>query len=158
MARDGEQDLEQPQADAAGGEHTDNGLRYVAIGASAGGLDALKRFFGAMPAHPGLAFIIVVHLSPHHASLLAEILANSTTMPVTQAGEGDRVEAQHVYVIPPNHFLRIEGGVLHLEPTVSRPAVPMPIDYFMRSLAADQQGAAIGIVLTGADHDGTLGL
>jgi two-component system, chemotaxis family, CheB/CheR fusion protein len=158
MAQISTEGLEQPQADAAGDGAADVGLRYVAIGASAGGLDALKRFFAAMPAHPGLAFVIVVHLAPHHASLLAEILANSTSMPVAQAREGDRVEAQHVYVIPPNHFLRIEGGVLHLEPTVSRPAVPMPIDYFMRSLAADQQGAAIGIVLTGADHDGTLGL
>jgi two-component system CheB/CheR fusion protein len=130
----------------------------VAIGASAGGLDALKRFFGVMPQHPRIAFVVVVHLSPTHPSLLAEILSKNMEMPVRQIQDGDRVEPAHVYVIPPNRYLKITRGTLHLEPSVVRPAIPLPIDHFMRSLADDQQTLAAGIVLTGADHDGTIGL
>lgn len=69
-----------------------------------------------------------------------------------------RLPGHVYYVIPPNHYLSIQKGALHLNETVSRPAIPMPIDHFMRTLAEDQQGRSVGIVLTGADHDGTLGL
>src|SRR3569832_863461 len=130
----------------------------VDIGASAGGLEALKQFFTAMLPHPRLAFVGIVHLSPDRVSQMAELLANATAMPVTQAKQGDEVLPGHVYVIPPNHYLGIRKGVLHLKETVNRPAIPMPIDHFMRALAEDQQGGGVGIVLTGANHDGTLGL
>src|SRR3569832_1704692 len=130
----------------------------VAIGASRPPAEALKQFFTAMLPHPRLAFVVIVHLSPHRVSQMAELLANATAMPVTQAKQGDEVLPGHVYVIPPNHYLGIRKGVLHLKETVNRPAIPMPIDHFMRALAEDQQGGGVGIVLTGADHDGTLGL
>src|SRR3569832_1087341 len=130
----------------------------VAIGASAGGREALKQFFTAMLPHPRLAFVGIVHLSPHRVSQMAELLANATAMPVTQAKQGDEVLPGHVYVIPPNHYLGNRKGVLHLKETEIRPAIPMPIDHFMRAHAEDQQGGGVGIVLTGAAHDGTLGL
>src|SRR4051812_13880101 len=80
----------------------------VAIGASAGGLEALRRFFQAMPADRRIAFVVIVHLSPDHVSHFAELLRGSTKMRVTQIGDHDRVEPGHVYVIPPNRFVRVE--------------------------------------------------
>ena len=130
----------------------------VGVGASAGGLEALKRLFSAMPSHPRLAFVVIVHLSPKHPSMMAQLLSSSSALPVTQVRDGDEVTPGRVYVIPPNQHLRIEKGVLRLETLAGRPQVPSPIDHFMQSLAEDQQYRAVGIVLTGADHDGTSGL
>src|SRR5258707_1169701 len=101
----------------------------VAIGASAGGLEALRRFFQVMPADRRIAFVVIVPLSPDHVSHFAELLRGSTKMRVTQIDDDDRVEPGHVYVIPPNRFVRIEAGVLRLDPTTQRPAIPRPIDY-----------------------------
>src|SRR5438067_2223091 len=130
----------------------------VAIGASAGGLEALRRFFQVMPVDRRIAFVVIVHLSPDHVSHFAELLRGSTRMRVTQIGNDDRVEPGHVYVIPPNRFVRIEDGVLRLDPTTQRPAIPRPIDYFLRSLAEERQERAVAIILSGTDTDGTLGV
>jgi two-component system, chemotaxis family, CheB/CheR fusion protein len=130
----------------------------VAIGASAGGLEALRRFFQAMPADRRVAFVVIVHLSPDHVSHFAELLRGSTSMPVAQIDKGDRVEAGHVYVIPPNRFVRIEDGVLRLDPTTQRPVIPRPIDHFLRSLAEERQEHAVAVILSGTDSDGTLGV
>jgi two-component system CheB/CheR fusion protein len=133
-------------------------LLIVGIGASAGGLEAFKSFFSAMAPDPGLAFVLVQHLSPDHKSMLAELLARVTDMKVIEAEDGFRVAANTVYVIPPDSTLTIERGCLR----VARPAPPRdrrrPIDTFFRSLAEDQGENAIAIILSGTGSDGSLGL
>ncbi len=130
----------------------------VGIGASAGGLEAFKTFFTHMPADGELAFVLVQHLAPDHNSLLAELIGRSTTMPVLEATHGMRVEARHVYVIPPNATLTIAGGVLQ----VCKPAPPRehrwPINTFFTSLAEDQGDCAVCVVLSGTGSDGAQGL
>lgn len=130
----------------------------VGIGASAGGLEALKQFFTAMPPDTGLAFVLVQHLDPDHESLMADLLAKYTAMPVNQAVDGLAVEPDHVYVIPPKHYLSISGGVLHLSPPTERRGMRMPIDHFLRSLAEDCAEKAICVILSGTGSDGSLGL
>ena len=132
--------------------------QVVGIGASAGGLDAFTRFFQAMPADSGMAFVLIQHLDPTHESLTAELLGKHTKMPVRQVAGDVAVQADHVYVIPPNKYMSISNGVLRLTPPVERHAMRMPIDFFFRSLAQDQQERAIGIILSGTGTDGTLGL
>lgn len=130
----------------------------VAIGASAGGLEAFEQFFRACPADAGLAYVLVPHLDPSHHSLLSEILQRSTTMPVVEAVDQVAVEADHVYIIAPNREMAILNGALQLStPTLAR-GQRMPIDAFFRSLAEDQAEGAIGIILSGTATDGTLGL
>ncbi|MFC5525179.1 chemotaxis protein CheB [Rhodanobacter ginsengisoli] len=130
----------------------------VGIGASAGGLEAFRSFFANTPADGDFAYVLVQHLAPQHVSLLAELVGRSTTMPVTEAADGDRVEAGHVYVIPPDATLTIADGILQ----VSKPAPPRahrwPINAFFTSLAEDQGDSAVCIVLSGTGSDGALGL
>lgn len=135
------------------------GVTIVGIGASAGGLGAFEAFFSAMPANPtpGMAFVLIQHLAPDHKSLLRELVSRYTPMPVLDAEDGMRVEANTVYVIPPNRDLSILHGSLQLfEPTAAR-GLRLPIDFFFRALAEDQHDRAIGIVLSGTASDGTLG-
>ncbi|WP_354003786.1 chemotaxis protein CheB [Ramlibacter aurantiacus] len=134
------------------------GLTIVALGASAGGLEALQGFFGSMPADSRLAFVVISHLAPHHDSMMAELLGRASTMPVTEAKDGEAVEPGRIYVIPPGCLMDIRGGSLRLGPAAPRPSILRSIDHFMCSLAADQQERSAGIVLSGADHDGTAGL
>jgi two-component system CheB/CheR fusion protein len=130
----------------------------VGIVASAGGLEAFKRFFQAMPVDSGTVFMLVPHLDPRHESLMVGLLAKYTSMPVSEAVEGVRVEPNHVYVIPPNRYLAISDGVLRLTGPVERGAGQTAIDFFLRSLAEDQQEKAICVVLSGTGSHGTLGL
>jgi two-component system CheB/CheR fusion protein len=130
----------------------------VGIGASAGGLDAFKRFFDAMPPDSGMAFVLIQHLDPTHASITADLLARHTQMPVAEVEDRMAVEANHVYVIPPNKDLTIKEGVLHLTEPLTRHGLRMPIDSFFRSLAEDQQEKALCGILSGTGSDGTLGL
>ena len=130
----------------------------VALGASAGGLDALTRFVAALPGRTSAAFVVVLHLDPSHASLVPELLARHTVLPVVPAADGLRVEPGHVYVIPPSGELQIAAGTLHLRPSANPQARRAVIDRFFRSLAADQRERATAIVLSGTGTDGTLGL
>jgi len=130
----------------------------VGLGSSAGGLDALKRFFNVMPADSGMAFILVQHLDPAHGSLMAELLGRCTAMRVVQVQADTPVEGDHVYCIPPGRYLSIDGRTLRLTAPVESARIRMAIDFFFRSLAADAQERAIGIVLAGTGTDGTLGL
>lgn len=135
------------------------GVPVVGIGASAGGLEAFTQLLGSIPGDTGMAFVLVQHLDPTHESLLSETLARATPMPVAQVGERTRVQANHVYVIPPNAELGILGGLLTLLPRHEEPGRPhLPIDFFLRALAAEQGGQAIGVVLSGTGSDGTEGL
>jgi two-component system, chemotaxis family, CheB/CheR fusion protein len=130
----------------------------VGVGASAGGLEAFEQLLAALPEHSGMAFVLVQHLAPTHESMLSALLSRSTKMPVVEVKQGMRVEANHVYVIPPNADMSISNGVLHLITLSPERARRMPIDFFFRSLAEDQEGRAIGIILSGTASDGTLGL
>lgn len=133
------------------------GFPVVGIVASAGGLDAFKRFFSAMPATSGMAFVLIPHLDPTRDSMMVELVSRQTAMPVSEATEGARVAPDHVYVIPPNRYLAMEDGVLHLAGPVER-GPTTSIDGFLRSLAGDQQERAICIVLSGTSTHGSLGL
>ncbi|SDG21884.1 chemotaxis protein CheB [Paraburkholderia phenazinium] len=133
--------------------------RIVAIGASAGGLHALSLFFRAATLIPNdVAFVIVVHLAPDSTSYLPHLLAKDTPLPVSLIEDGAMLRAGHIYVIPPKVSVGIERDAFRLHAAVERPAIPMPIDEFFTSLAADQHDRAIGIVLTGANADGSAGL
>jgi two-component system, chemotaxis family, CheB/CheR fusion protein len=129
----------------------------VGIGASAGGLEALEAFFKACPADGGMAYVVVQHLSPDHQSLMAEILARRTTMPVTEIREDMAVEPDHVYVIAPGRTLTLSDGRFHLGEPVERRGHRRPVDDFFHSLAEEQKEAAIIVVLSGTGTNGTAG-
>ncbi len=133
-------------------------LRIVGIGASAGGLEALEQFLKNVPPACGLAFVIVQHLDPNRKDMMVELLQRVTPMPIAQAADGMRVEPDHVYIIPPNRELSLLQGVLYLQEPLESGGLRLPIDHFFRSLAADQQERAIGVILSGMGSDGTLGL
>jgi len=130
----------------------------VGIGASAGGLEAIEALLKGIPADTGVALVFIQHLDPKHESLLTEILARSTTMPVKEITDGMRVMPSHVYVIPPNTDLEIKQGVLRLHARTFTRGQHMPVDVFLRSLAEDQKNKAIGVILSGTASDGVLGL
>lgn len=135
-----------------------NDFPIVGLGASAGGLEAFEQFFRHVPANSGMAFVLVSHLDPSHASILTEILQRTTTIPVFEAQDQMQIAPNCVYVIPPNRDMTIFHGSLQL----TIPTIPhgqrMPIDMFLRSLAEDQSEKSVGIILSGTGTDGTLGL
>jgi two-component system CheB/CheR fusion protein len=136
----------------------DRSLPIVGIGASAGGLEAFEQFFSNMPPDSGIAFVLIPHLDPTHASMMTELLRRVTKMDVTEAKDGMKVKPDHVYVIPPNKEMFIFHGTLNLEAPKMARGLRMPIDAFFRSLAEDQGETAIGIILSGTGMDGTLGI
>jgi two-component system CheB/CheR fusion protein len=130
----------------------------VGLGASAGGIEALQQFFDHMPPANGMAFVIVLHLSPHHESNAAAILQRHTGMPVLQVTEPVQIAADHVYVIPPSADLVMDDGWLRLaEPARVRGPL-VAIDLFFRTLAAVHQSRAVCAVLSGTGSDGAIGL
>jgi chemotaxis methyl-accepting protein methylase len=130
----------------------------IGIGASAGGLEALEQFLGHVPAGCGMAFVIVQHLDPTRKGIMSQLLQRATNMRVTQVKDGTQVQPDCVYVIPPNKDLSILHGVLHLLAPSAPRGLRLPIDFFFRSLAQDQQERSIGVILSGMGSDGTLGL
>jgi len=130
----------------------------VGIGGSAGALVPLRELLEALPIDSGMAFVVVIHQTPSGQSLLPEILANSTGMPVSEIHDETKVEPNHVYVAPRGHCVTIRHGVLAVEQLVERGRPPLPIDLFFRDLARDQERRAVGIVLSGTGADGTIGL
>jgi two-component system CheB/CheR fusion protein len=130
----------------------------VGIGASAGGLAALKEFFHHVPANSGLAYVVVVHLSPEHKSHLADLLQPHVQMPVQQVTETMALEADHVYVIPPNANLNTIDTHLRLSELEERRRERAPINHFFRTLASAHDGHAVAVVLTGTGSDGALGI
>ena len=133
------------------------GVRVVAIGGSAGGLDAFIDLISAIPADSGMAFVVIQHLDPRHHSMLVDILGGATSIPVQEVVDGMRVERDHIYVIPPDTQMTIRDGALLLAPRT--PKVPhRPLDGFFCSLADDRKSDAIAIVLSGNDADGAAGL
>lgn len=130
----------------------------VGIGASAGGLDSFQKLFTHLPTNLEMAFVVVQHLEPTHLSQLAQILSQSTSMPVKEVKNNTKIEARHVFIIPPNKKMIVVDGVLKLAPKVKNLTHPEVIDCFFKSLAEDKKSKAIGIILSGNGHDGTKGL
>ncbi|WP_232468124.1 CheR family methyltransferase [Bordetella genomosp. 13] len=130
----------------------------VGIGASAGGLEALKAFFENVPPNPDMAFVVVLHLSPDHDSVAHHILQRVTDLPVVQVTRSMPVQKNHVYVIPPAASLSMNDGYLRLTAHERPPGQPIAIDVFFRALADVHKSRSIGIVLTGGGSDGSVGL
>jgi two-component system, chemotaxis family, CheB/CheR fusion protein len=130
----------------------------VGVGASAGGLEALRAFFSRMPAQPGFACVVVVHLSPEHESHLVQMLQPHTQMPVCQVTKTTALEPNHVYVIPPNANLNSIDTHLRLTQLEGRRIKRATIDHFLRTLAETHRERAIGVILSGAGSDGALGI
>jgi two-component system, chemotaxis family, CheB/CheR fusion protein len=130
----------------------------AAIGASAGGLEAFTELLSHLPADTGMAFVLVQHLDPKHESILTQLISRSTRMPVLEVKEGMGIEADHVYVIPPNTTMTIHDHALRLTAREETRGQHMAVDYFMRTLAEAQGHNAIGVILSGSGTDGTLGL
>jgi two-component system CheB/CheR fusion protein len=130
----------------------------VGIGASAGGLKALTQLFQHVPPHPGMAFVVVVHLSPEHESSLPDLIQQVSTMPVQSVTEKLDIQPDHVYVISPNSLLRMDDG--RLEPTQAprHRGRPMTVDVFLETLANAHKSRSLGIILSGTGSDGTLGV
>ena len=136
----------------------DDAFPVVAVGASAGGLEAFTSLLKALPSSTGMAFVFIQHLDPTHQSILSELLAKSAKMPVAEARDGANVLPDHVYVIPPNVNMGIASRRLKLTPRTGTPGHYAPIDFFMKSLAEARNSRSIGVVLSGTASDGTHGL
>lgn len=130
----------------------------VAFGASAGGLQAFTEILENLDPNTGMSFVLVTHLAPDQKSFLSEIVERYTRMPVSPIENGHRPEPNHLYVLSPNQCLTITGGHFKVDPPREGQRFPKTIDMFFHSLAADQKNHAIGVVLSGADADGALGL
>ena len=134
------------------------GFPVVGVGASAGGLQAFTQLLQHLPLDTGMGFVLVQHLDPQHESALTQILTRATSLPVQEATNNLRVQANHVYIIPPNTSLGIAKGVLKLQPRPQTRTPARSIDGFFEALAQDQRERAIGVILSGTATDGTLGL
>ena len=152
--------MEEAEVRQARGEHPgeDEGFFVVGLGASAGGISALKQFFSGMPSDSGMAFVVVLHLSQEHESHLAQIIQTTTAMPVVQVSETLEVQPNHVYVIPPaKHLAMVDGQIRLQEPERIR-GRRVPIDIFFRTLGEAYGGRAVAVILSGTGSDGTLGV
>jgi two-component system CheB/CheR fusion protein len=130
----------------------------VAIGASAGGLEALTQFVGHISPEIGMAYVVVQHLDPKHKSMLVELLARHATISVEEVRHRTKVQKDRMYVIPPNKNMYLERGSLCLCSRETSPAKEMPIDFLFRTVAVDRPGNCIGVVLSGTGSDGSLGI
>jgi two-component system, chemotaxis family, CheB/CheR fusion protein len=141
-------------------EQPDDQSRFpvVGIGASAGGLEAFRQLLSHLPIDTGMAFVLIQHLDPNQKSLLSEILARETSMPVVEVQDGMAVEPDCVYVIPPNAKMAIAQGLLKLTTREKARGAVKPVDAFFFSLAKDRGRKAIAVVLSGGDGDGARGL
>ena len=133
-------------------------LVVVGLGASAGGFEALERFFAGLPETDGVAFVVILHLPPDKESRLADLLQSGLPLPVTQVTETVAVEPGHVYVIPPDRNLVVADGRLALEPIEEHRVRRRPIDHFFRTLAKAYGERGVGVVLSGTGSNGTVGV
>lgn len=143
---------------AKGDDSPDHQFPVVGIGASAGGLDAIKAFLRALPAKSGMAYVFIQHLNPQHQSILPEILQRFSPFPVQQITDNVQLEKDHLYVIPENKMVTASDGVLKLTPLDKKSKKGNTVDLFFSSLGVVHQSYAVGVVLSGALNDGTLGL
>src|ERR1700694_1728897 len=136
----------------------DNNFPVVAIGASAGGLEAVTQLLQNLPPDTGMAFIYIQHLSPDHKSILTSLLSKLTLMKVQEVSNKMLIKPDNFYVIPPDKEMAVIDGHIKLTPRTKDRVVNLPIDAFFRSLAEKHKEGAIGIILSGSANDGTRGL
>jgi two-component system CheB/CheR fusion protein len=148
----------EPAADDATANGGDVDFHVVGVGASAGGLESLERFFSQVPPDTGMAFVVVQHLSPDFKSLMDELLARRTSMRVRIAEHDSPVEPNSVFLLPPNKEMIIRERRLLLSDKDPRQGLALPIDRFLRSLAQDVGERAIAIILSGSGSDGSRGI
>lgn len=139
-------------------QNQDDVLLYVGIGASAGGLEALERFFNHVPLDTGIAYIVIQHLSPDYKSFMVELLSKKTGLEVLRAEDNQTVKPNSVYLIPPSKNLRIFHGKLLLSEQDHQHGLNLPIDIFLKSLAEDQGEKAAAVILSGTGSDGMRGV
>jgi two-component system CheB/CheR fusion protein len=147
-----------PPADDRPQSPTDDSFPVVGIGASAGGLEAFTELLSHLPTDTGMAFVLLQHLDPSHPSLLTEIIARTTAMTVQEVVDGMEIAPNQVYVIPSDMAMTIAAGHLRLQPRSRARSMSRIIDRFFEALAQECGNKAIGVVLSGADADGTMGL
>ena len=133
-------------------------LHIVGIGASAGGLEALRALVAKLPLESCMGYVIAQHLAPQHRSLLTELLARETSLEVIEAKDDTKIVANTVYITPPNKDVYLKNGRLRLRPSQSQIGPKPSIDYFLTSLAKDCGERAIGIILSGTGSDGAHGM
>jgi two-component system CheB/CheR fusion protein len=143
-----------PDADTA----AETPLYFVGIGASAGGLEALRPFVAGLPAHANMTYIVAQHMSPDHRSLMVELLARETTLTVAEASNNLPPKADTIYVAPPNSDVTVTNGKLHVSKPTNTVGPKPSVDRFFVSLADDQEDRAIGIILSGTGSDGARGI
>ncbi len=140
------------------GHSSRSATSVVAIGASAGGLDACRTLLEALPPKPGVAFILVQHQDPNHDSLLVELLSGHTRMTVGLAEDGAAIEANHLYIIPPGTYIAVNQGALAVTVPTERHGARLPLDFLLQSLANEYGPHAACIILSGTGSDGSIGL
>ena len=133
-------------------------LFYVGIGASAGGLEALRPFVAHLPAHANMTYIVAQHMSPDHRSLMVELLARETTLKVEEASNNKPPKADTIYIAPPNSDVTVANGKLRISKPTNTIGPKPSVDRFFISLADDQEDRAIGIILSGTGSDGARGI
>jgi two-component system, chemotaxis family, CheB/CheR fusion protein len=129
----------------------------IAVGASAGGLEAFRTFVTGLPANSGMAFVLVQHLDPSHKSMMANLLAPHTGMPILEAQEGMRLEPNHVYLNPPGRYLALHSGVFEVSLAAPAQSPRMPFDFLLQSLAEEVGERAVCVILSGTASDGSVG-
>jgi two-component system, chemotaxis family, CheB/CheR fusion protein len=147
-----------PEDQTLQGRAAGAGFSVVGVGASAGGLDACRKLLDGLTAPTGMAFILVQHLDPTHASMLADLLAGNTAMTVREAADGMLIEREHLYVIPPGAYLSVENGMLRLSPPQARHGARLPFDFLLLSLAQAYGARVVAVVLSGTGADGSAGV
>ncbi|WP_339811263.1 CheR family methyltransferase, partial [Zunongwangia profunda] len=139
-------------------KHENAQSRIIAVGASAGGLEALKAFFTGIPEEDNNTYVVIQHLSPDYKSMMGELLAKSTKFPIKQIKEGMQMEEKTIYLIPPKCNLLVEDGCLKLVEKPERAHLNLPIDMFLESLSSYKKEKAIAVILSGTGSDGTRGI
>ena len=151
-------DKTQESVEKEGGRRQSVSQFVVGIGASAGGLEAIEKFFDHVPGDSGLTFVIVQHLSPDFKSLMDELLARHTKLPIYRVEDGMAIQPNAIYLIPRKKNMVLSFGKLMLTDQDQKPGPNLPIDIFFQSLAQDMGDRAIGVVLSGTGSDGSRGL
>ena len=147
---------DQPVAMARADELAETTPQIVAIGASAGGLEALEKLFAGLSSASGATFVVIQHLSPDHKSMMANLLARHTDMPVVMVEQDMPIEPNRVYLIPPGSIMHMGPGKLTLTPKNPR-TLTLPIDVFFKSMAEHYGARSVGVILSGTGSDGTRG-
>ena len=149
---------EESNPDTANNKPTHDEFLITGIGASAGGIQAFQEFFHHVPAKSGIAYVVILHLSPDHDSRLAQVLQTTTKMPVKQVNEKEKVQPDHVYVVPPNQHLTMQDGSIIVSPNIQIEDRRAPVDIFFRTLAEEHGSRAIGVILSGTGANGSMGI